>query len=379
MYPAPHATLMPTVSSRVLLHGILGCLLVSLECGGSALTSRGPQQPRPGDALTTDTPVSPRSLIVEIVVEGTVEEVLSGDALRARNRELGIPEDTSPTLLFWASDLRNHLGQQNVRRLDCDPPPALEQAESENGNTILFWDFSNQMSPGSSFTLRRVYALTLSPFEPPVALPGDLEYDRAAYDYERYTRSEPFVELTPEIRRAAEEAVGGAKTPLERAHRIFGWVRRHMTYVYPPPGGRGSTVALREGKGDCGQYAVLFAALCRTFGIPARMAAGFSLGDSSDGTPPTVGSHAWAEFMLPDGRWVPADPTGDEEHHFARLLSNRHITASVGLNIPLPRVPAWAKYSFSDVEGGRTEFMQSLTELCTGAKVKTTITRNVIK
>jgi len=98
--------------------------------------------------------------------------------------------------------------------------------------------------------------------------------------------------------------------------------------------------SLARRRGDCGQYADLFIAMCRSAGVPARFVGGFAIDDSKTGRAPVVGSHAGRSSLPGDGSWVPVDPTGDEEGYFGRCKVNTHITASVGRNIPLPNVPA---------------------------------------
>ena len=105
--------------------------------------------------------------------------------------------------------------------------------------------------------------------------------------------------------------------------------------------------------GDCGQFAYLFIALCRSVGIPARLVAGWQTTDDSE-----WGYHAWAECFIPKYGWVPADLT--EGGAFGELPNNR-LASSVGMNIPLPRAPRWASYRNSDVEGGVTDYMQKAT------------------
>jgi transglutaminase-like putative cysteine protease len=220
-----------------------------------------------------------------------------------------------------------------------------------------------------------VYDLTLNAFNRPIDEKSFGDYDLSTPQVAFYTKSEPFLEQTAEIFKAAREAIGGEINPWARARLIFRWVRKHMVYQYPPPGGRGATVALREGRGDCGQYADLFIAMCRSAGIPARFVGGFALHETQPGQPPVVGSHAWAEVLLPDGSWAPVDPTGDEEGHFGRCNVNTHITSSVGRNILLPGAPVWATYKFSDVQDGRTEFMQTFSEMKTGVRASVKIER----
>jgi len=320
---------------------------------------------------------SPRKIELEILVQVGIREVLKGEALARENARLGLPADLPPHLLFWSSDLQSHLGQQDVKLQECDPKPLITFMDEENGNRILHWDLSKDLESGTTITLRRVYHLTLHAFNRSIDEKSFVDYDVSNPLVTFYLKSEPFLEQTGGIAKAAQEAVGSEVNPWARARLVFRWVRKHMVYAYPPPGGRGATIALREGRGDCGQYADLFIALCRSAGVPARFVGGFALHDPKTGEPPVVGSHAWAEVLLPDGTWVPVDPTGDEEGFFGCCKVNTHITSSLGRNIPLPHSPSWATYRFSDVENGRTEFMQTLTELKTGVIASVTIERKV--
>jgi transglutaminase-like putative cysteine protease len=69
---------------------------------------------------------------------------------------------------------------------------------------------------------------------------------------------------------------------------------------------------LEEGGGDCSEHAVLFVALCRAAGLPARMLSGYAQVDDM------WGGHAFCEIWL--GRWVGADPTTNEIGTRARYL-----------------------------------------------------------
>lgn len=56
-------------------------------------------------------------------------------------------------------------------------------------------------------------------------------------------------------------------------------------------------------RGDCSEYAVLLAAMCRARGLPARVAAGLVY------VPPqSLGYHMWTEVWIAD-RWLPLDAT----------------------------------------------------------------------
>lgn len=343
-----------------------------LAAGGPAATDRAPFGIAASDAELS----GPAVLDLTIRAHVAVEAVLDGEELRAANREAGIPEDTPPTLRLWSADLMDHFGQHQVERIETDPEPTEVWIDPEHGNRVLYFDLTDRLAAGTTLTVTRRYRLRIAAYVPEVdagAVPD--AYDPADPQFVLYTKSEPFLELTDDITSAAAAAVAETTHPVDQARAIFEWVRGHMTYEYPPPGGRGALVALERARGDCGQYADLFIALCRSRSIPARFAGGFNIGRSAGGTTGTIGSHAWAEMLLPDGRWLPVDPTGEASRYFLRKDDPRHITATVGRNILLPHVPDWATWQSSEVEKGRTPFMQWVTEHRSGSRGRLTMER----
>lgn len=354
-----------------------------------------PVAPRVPSAVDAKMLRDARPIAFDIAVELTVDEVLSGDALREENVRLGIPPDTPPTLKVWSSNMRDRFGQRGVELVAVDEKPARRVFEPENSNEIFLWDFSGRAAPGATFSMKRTYEATMHLHAPDLSATTPVaDYNTMDPVYLFYTKTEPFVELTPEIRAASREALAnkirlpilaadGTEValdrghPLARARAMFEWVRGHMTYVYPPPTGRGCLPALEQGKGDCGQYADLFVALCRADGIPARFVGGLVAGEKRDDGTFGVGSHAWAEIMMPDGQWLQMDPTREATLGFGRLETNEAMTMSVGRNIPLPDAPNWARSEFSDVDAGRTDFMQTYTILATGMRVSEKVSRSV--
>jgi len=67
---------------------------------------------------------------------------------------------------------------------------------------------------------------------------------------------------------------------------------------------RASQVLARK-IGDCTEHTLLFIALCRSIGIPARELSGLVYISDADRR---FGWHAWAEVEI-DGHWVAVDPT----------------------------------------------------------------------
>ncbi|MGH3630720.1 MAG: transglutaminase-like domain-containing protein, partial [Sciscionella sp.] len=103
-----------------------------------------------------------------------------------------------------------------------------------------------------------------------------------------------------EVRAAAREATGGTTVPRLVAQRLTRWVFAHTTraVVTDVPN---ATRTLRTSRGDCNELAVLYVAMARAAGLPARTAAGLVYAGDR------FYFHAWAEVYL--NGWVPVDPT----------------------------------------------------------------------
>jgi hypothetical protein len=110
--------------------------------------------------------------------------------------------------------------------------------------------------------------------------------------------------------------------------------------------------------------------MCRIAGIPARQQSGFNF--MIDNT----GAHVWSEIYLPVKGWVPIDPTRKNGFLF---LDNKRLITSIGLNIPLEHTPAWANFENSEVEHGKTDFMQMYTLASSGIKADFSSKRKVIR
>jgi hypothetical protein len=116
-------------------------------------------------------------------------------------------------------------------------------------------------------------------------------------------KSDAFVQAGhPKIVAQAQEIVGDADDPWERALRIYEWVYQHInkTAVMSLPS---ALDVLETKEGDCNEHTVLFAALARAAGVPARIAIGVVWSDELEG----FYYHAWPEVYV--GRWTWMDPT----------------------------------------------------------------------
>ena len=93
----------------------------------------------------------------------------------------------------------------------------------------------------------------------------------------------------------------------------------------------GALATYQRGFGSCQNQALVFVALCRAVGIPARVAHGINSVGLDDVSDIEDWSHSWAEFYLPNYGWIPADPTGNV---FGEI-DNLRLILSFGNNITL--------------------------------------------
>ena len=106
------------------------------------------------------------------------------------------------------------------------------------------------------------------------------------------------------IKKLAESLTKNCKNNLQKAKKIFNWVRDNVAYEKYPNTRKGAAEVLVSKKGNCVDQAHLTIALARSAGIPARYVNAnnckFSTGYTS--------GHVWAEFLIED-TWVAGDTT----------------------------------------------------------------------
>ncbi len=202
----------------------------------------------------------------------------------------------SAEVLLWVALPPDHRGQKAIVT-DIHPRPDKVIDDESSGNRIVFWrltDFTDSDRLCCSYDFQFERETVLSDVDPDKVEPYDLE----SFEYRRYTMSEPWIEITDEIRSKAEEIAGGITNPHFQALGIFDWILDNMVYEYPDPANRGAANSFKSLKGDCGEFSFVFCAMCRSLGIPARTVTCMWL---------TEAGHNWAEFLLPGYGWIPVD------------------------------------------------------------------------
>jgi hypothetical protein len=141
------------------------------------------------------------------------------------------------------------------------------------------------------------------------------------------------------VQELAREAVRKVTDPWEKARRIESYVHRRMRIDPTVPFGPASRVA-GDLRGDCRQYALLTAAMCRAAGVPSRTAIGLIYAEDRQGRP-MFGFHMWVEVFV-RGAWVGLDGTLGEgtvgAAHIKVTDHSWHDVQSVTPLLPLQRV-----------------------------------------
>ncbi|MDX2168591.1 MAG: transglutaminase domain-containing protein [Deltaproteobacteria bacterium] len=115
----------------------------------------------------------------------------------------------------------------------------------------------------------------------------------------------PFLQIDhPSVQAAAGEALGDERDARRAAERLRRWVYGALE-KRPAATIPNAVQVLQTRAGDCNEHAVLFAALARAAGLPARVVAGLVYADG------VFLYHAWDEVWLGDG-WVSVDAAFDQ-------------------------------------------------------------------
>ncbi|MBN1910674.1 MAG: transglutaminase domain-containing protein [Pirellulales bacterium] len=255
--------------------------------------------------------------------------------------------------------------RQTITRLKVEPrvPVVRDKSGMAQVARVLYPTRPNRGRPILSLRATyRVACRAVTPNLEMLARDRTIDY-RKDKTYKLFTRPEKKLNLDdPRIQRVAQKCRGKGRTPLQIARAAYDWIAEHTRYQLIDGFG-GAAYCLENGHGECGDYAALFMALCRSAGVPARPASGY-WADKTDGW------HCWAEMMLPSGHWLPMDPQMGDSNRWSRAhyfggVDNRRVALCKTYDVDLK------------VSGGRhtADFLQTGAWWWTGQKPASDDTR----
>jgi hypothetical protein len=158
----------------------------------------------------------------------------------------------------------------------------------------------------------------------------------------RYLQPEPGIESKEAaIVDFATRLTARESYPLEKAMKLFYYVNTKLRYQAADEQDHSALGTLQRGYGVCEDFSLLYIALCRAAGIPARFVNGFRFDPAKlrkgENDLEQFG-HAWVEINLPGAGWIPVEPTftysenGEKKVNydfFGKLLGDdRHLLFS---------------------------------------------------
>ena len=119
------------------------------------------------------------------------------------------------------------------------------------------------------------------------------------------------------VREALRDLPPARRSPLDQALALQAWITARCTYALtvdalPPDQDHVHAFLSDTRRGYCDLFASSMVVLCRTAGIPARLATGFAPGaavETGGYDIRAMDKHAWAEVYFPGDGWLIFDPT----------------------------------------------------------------------
>ncbi len=211
--------------------------------------------------------------------------------------------------------------------------PVSEEIFDNHWNKLFKFEVGEDLLPGERLSIRSTIDITMFEFDYS-DISQDLYYDEDDPDLIRYTGEDLFIDSdNPAIVDLAWEIIGNETSPVRIAGMLYNHIARNLYYDYERAEDReyefmNASEILDIGKGICSDYSILYTAMLRAVGIPARLAAGipvytilYETGKEID-----VG-HAWVEIKIPGYGWVPVDITTEENfwtsNYFLDIVTER--------------------------------------------------------
>jgi len=216
----------------------------------------------------------------------------------------------------------------------------IKQEKTRNVRRITYRDLRGarqmivsipRLAAGASAKALITFEITRTFAETPLGADDFKLETRPNRDLQAFLKPSPLIESEDDqILKLAQEITADKATAWQQVQAIFQWVRENVDYREGEL--KGALAALRDGNGDCEEFASLIIALCRASGIPARTV--------------WVPDHCYCEFYLQDakgkGHWIACD--GTRTYPFGSVYDPRVILQK-GDNFYNSAQRKWMRYA----------------------------------
>lgn len=200
-----------------------------------------------------------------------------------------------------------------------------DEVFDKNWNLLIHFQFEDELLEGESLTALvetdvTLYEFSYKDIEIRSIKSSNLSYDEGDEDLQIYTTDDLFVDSdNPVIYNTAKSLIKDETRPIEIAKILYNYVVRNLDYDFPRAEEKDyeflyASEILDRRKGVCADYAILYTALLRSAGIPARLAAGIPVWAILLEKEKEIDmGHAWVEVKLPGYGWIPIDITVEDK------------------------------------------------------------------
>lgn len=222
------------------------------------------------------------------------------------------------TIKAWLPIPRSFPFQRGFQLISSSPQP-VEIAPADSPLRSAYFERKATAGEPTKFKLHFTFQHDAIRFEidPKAVTP----FDGADAEIARFVQEGPHIEFTPELIALSKEIVGDETNKAIIAKKIYDWISVNIQYSLAIEYStiRNLSDYCRANRyGDCGQEAMLYIALCRVNGIPARWQSGWNL------FPGRLNIHDWSEIYLAPYGWVPVDVC----YGITALQSMNYLSAS---------------------------------------------------
>lgn len=210
--------------------------------------------------------------------------------------------DPGSSIQIWIPVIQPGLSQRNVESV-FEPEPMWKNYRGLNRYNL------ENLQPWNEYNLTQTHWFERFAIETDIntsSISGVYDNDRKLVSY--YTKEDEIVPVNNKIiSDVVHSIIGREKNPYFKAQKLYEYLLRRLDYT-ESTGLQTVMESLDNRKGDAFDYAILFTALARSAGVPARPVAGFLV----YGNKQTV-NHWWSEFYINGIGWIPVDPAmGDD-------------------------------------------------------------------
>ena len=187
-------------------------------------------------------------------------------------------------------------------------------------NVLVKFEYADELLEGESLTASIEADVTVCEFNYLDFNGTEQDYSKDERDIEKYTADDLFIDSdNPVISNTSKSLIKDETNSVEIAKIIYDFVIRNLDYDYFRAEDRNyellyASEILERGEGVCADYAILYTALLRSAGIPARLAAGIPVYTILYEKNKEIDiGHAWVEIKIPNYGWIPIDITVEDD------------------------------------------------------------------